>query len=578
MKCNKLIAFAMCIASAVAISVSSAYAGETETNVISPTYDMQLRDDINKTYDSDSTTIELNGNAKMYGAMLFDIPSSEDGYRLSSATLTFVSERKKSTTQTYGIYNFGYTDSWTSESIKYSDVSSEVTTAINDTPLATFIPAGQYNKAVATDSGISNEYKNISAWTNTIDIPVNSVTGSKLSLLFSSTTSDNLQTKFYTKDATDVTNSSCNFTFTAEDLKPKLTLVYEKPVAKIGETYYYTFEDAILAVLANGTIELLDDVVLSDKILLKNDDTSAYKDKTSFTINGNGHEISMGESQNFLLEINSGYKVDLKNITLSNAYGKTVDIKSGGTLNATNTVFNGTSTDKPGLAVSGNAVATITDCTVTYLMLYGTLNLDGSSKVANVYLPNISTTDKPIININATTVVVTGEITVHTNAYSLIENYTLIPENYNCCTATYTDDTYQFVSGTFTLIDTISMTAEFIGSYTGTDSSTAVAYWTTFANNSDEVLAFDISSVAWYYNGNFKSTFSNDETTQISLEADAQVIYGVIVSGVSEEKALTAKIGATDSVELMAISDFEANEDEEEDTIILEDMVFDIEE
>lgn len=184
----------------------------------------------NTTDQSSATTMEIKtddtNSSYMYGLMQFTIPSDvldNTKYDITDAKLYLVSERNKGCGKIsiYSIDTYG---------TKYADIETNITSSLATTPIIEAQAInGQSSKAV-TDSGITSDYQVVSAWTNTFDFLtyVKSLTTSTFNLLLAASESNTTSFKIYTNDATDVTNTNVtpNFTFTADDLKPRLVITY----------------------------------------------------------------------------------------------------------------------------------------------------------------------------------------------------------------------------------------------------------------------------------------------------------------------------------------------------------------
>lgn len=208
----------------------SAFAQDAEnvTELLSVTSDVSLRsdgDNANKA-NATATAIEMYTSRTegeitkdFVGLMSFAVPD-KTGYSVKSATLRLTTERAKGTLAIYA-FNATVSDADTYNSQKDNIAAARATTALSTQRLN-----GTNNKAV-TDAGASS---NIEDWQNNIDITdyVKSVGSGNVSLLLANNAeSTTTAIKVYSSDATDVTNSNVNFTFSAADLKPQLTVVYE---------------------------------------------------------------------------------------------------------------------------------------------------------------------------------------------------------------------------------------------------------------------------------------------------------------------------------------------------------------
>jgi hypothetical protein len=224
------------------------------TSTATPTKDTWIRSGNTATHGSEATMeFQKTSSSQMAGLMAFEIPEaalSANGGIITSATLRLVSERKKGD---------GYVDIFAygndfDENTTYATEESYVTEAEAEDPIVTFTMNGQSGKST-TDSGVSGEYVYASGWTNTIDLTdyikaQGEASNSSVSFLIQRSTEVATSNKFYTKEATDVTNSNLGITFSADSLIPQLTITY------------YT----------------------SNYVTLKDDHTSSYTDMNDVTV------------------------------------------------------------------------------------------------------------------------------------------------------------------------------------------------------------------------------------------------------------------------------------------------------
>ena len=201
--------------------------------VLTPTIDGWIRD-ANSPSNSNytNTTLETRyyqsgeSTTRFYGVMKFDIPAMP-GYEVQSATLRLVTERVKSA-RAAGIFVL---DKELSSGDNYSTIGTYVESALSGAAIGTFQTAGQDDKSIALDA-VGDDYKAISAWTNTISLSTDAVSGiSTLSIVIAPTEANGRtqSTNYFTsKNTSDVTNSKISATFSASDLIPQLTIVYKK--------------------------------------------------------------------------------------------------------------------------------------------------------------------------------------------------------------------------------------------------------------------------------------------------------------------------------------------------------------
>lgn len=218
-----------------------------------PTMDTYVRSD-NSTARGSETTMEIKNytdatddtkNRYFYGLMSFGIDGNIN--KVKSATLRLVTEQKKDESTHY-IYDFS------NQSISSSTIYSNVSEAIGGITMpgdavANFTIAGQNNKAVDKDNDITST--DVAAWTNSILLTdyVKSLSANNFNLLIAKGNNANNSSKFFTSDvSSDITNSqSITLTnFTANNVKPKLTVVYDYAPSK---SYTLTVTDAGAATL-----------------------------------------------------------------------------------------------------------------------------------------------------------------------------------------------------------------------------------------------------------------------------------------------------------------------------------------
>lgn len=162
-----------------------------------------------------------------YGLLSFDIPAeaiNAEKYTVKSATLRLTTERIKGD-RNMAIYEAGEFP----DNPKYEDLAETIAAIGSGDPIASFEMKGQKNKALGSDA-IGDDYRNVSAWTNEIDLTdyVKTLDTNAVNLLVAATANNNNSNCFYTSETEDVTNAKDEtLTFSAKDLKPQLTIVYE---------------------------------------------------------------------------------------------------------------------------------------------------------------------------------------------------------------------------------------------------------------------------------------------------------------------------------------------------------------
>ena len=192
-----------------------------------PTADTYVRADKNVNYGS-NTTMEIRStedrNTDFVGLMSFAMPKEVvySNYVITKATLRLVSERVKSS-RNIDVYKYTSFE----ENTNYKNESKNIASArTSDNLICSFSAVGQ-NASIAADV-LKDEYKEINAWTNTLDFTdfVKSLDTNTFSILLDKP-NNTAQTLFFTKEATDFTNKNdANISFSKDDLVPQLTVDY----------------------------------------------------------------------------------------------------------------------------------------------------------------------------------------------------------------------------------------------------------------------------------------------------------------------------------------------------------------
>lgn len=271
---------------------------------------LSVKSDVTLRTDQADKSFPANGALEMYternddgsiktdfvGLMSFQIPV-KDGYSVKSANLKLVTERAKGD---IAIYAFGAD---VSDADTYNSQKANVEAARSQTPLIVKKLNGTSGKATF-DGGASS---NLEDWINNYDLTdyVQSLSSGKLNLLLvNNANSTPVSIQVYTSDAQDVTNERVtpNFTFKAEDLKPILTVVYEKDETQkvststsIADTWVYRG--------ANGNYGSQDVVELCYQL---NDDNTVNKEIDA-----------MMSFQLPALALNSDYEIESVNLRLT---------------------------------------------------------------------------------------------------------------------------------------------------------------------------------------------------------------------------------------------------------------------
>lgn len=217
---------------------------DQKTDVSLPTADTWIRKDAATNNYGSKTTMELKsqGNTDFVGLMSFSLPAEVLGANneVKSATLRLVTERPKGSRE-FRLYK--YVDF--AENTNYKTEEGNLAAARTEANLiGTYSAKGQGGKSFPNDA-VSDEFKTVDAWTNTIDLTdyVKGLDTNSFAFLIEHTNSAD-QLMFYTKETDDVTNGKdATLVFKKEDLVPQLTVVYTK------KTYNLTVTEAGAATL-----------------------------------------------------------------------------------------------------------------------------------------------------------------------------------------------------------------------------------------------------------------------------------------------------------------------------------------
>lgn len=192
-----------------------------------PTADTYVRADKNVNYGL-NTTMEIRSTedrkTDFVGLMSFAMPKevAYSNYVITKATLRLVAERVKSSRK-IDVYKYTSFE----ENTNYKNESTNIASARTaDNLICSFSAVGQ-NASIAVDV-LKDEYKEINAWTNTLDFTdfVKSLGTNTFSILLDKPNNKE-QTMFFTKEATDFTNKKdANISFSKDDLVPQLTVDY----------------------------------------------------------------------------------------------------------------------------------------------------------------------------------------------------------------------------------------------------------------------------------------------------------------------------------------------------------------
>lgn len=200
---------------------------DAKQDVSLPTADTYVRKG-NKDNNASKTTMEIRSSedraTDFVGLMSFAMPAEViySNYAINKATLRLVSERVKGS-RAINIYKYTSFE----ENTIYDNESTNIASARTaDNLICSFEAVGQ-NASIAVD-GLKDEYKEINAWTNTLDFTdfVKGLDTNTFSILLDKP-NNTAQTLFFTKDAIDFTNTKDEtLSFSKDDLVPQLTVDY----------------------------------------------------------------------------------------------------------------------------------------------------------------------------------------------------------------------------------------------------------------------------------------------------------------------------------------------------------------
>lgn len=221
-----------------------------ETKVLTASGDTWVRSNSPSDTWGTQETLEMKTDAtnsqSFYGLLSFDVPATDDGYQVKSATLRLVTYYKKGDSK---MRLYPLTSAVTNKTT-YNDVADQITSALEGEPIAEFAMKGDGTKAPVDK--ISEAFYTVDAWTNNIDVTasVKPLAGATFSVFIAKVMDQpGTSNKIYSSRAKDMTNT--NITFKGEDLVPQLTIVYEKsgttgisPVnaEKIDDDAYYNLQ------------------------------------------------------------------------------------------------------------------------------------------------------------------------------------------------------------------------------------------------------------------------------------------------------------------------------------------------
>ncbi len=221
-----------------------------ETKVLTASGDTWVRSNSPSNTWGTQETLEMKTDAtngqSFYGLLSFDVPATDDGYQVKSATLRLVTYYKKGDSK---MRLYPLTSAVTNKTT-YNDVADQITSALKGEPIAEFAMKGDGTKAPVDE--ISEAFYSVEAWTNNMDVTssVKPLAGATFSVFIAKVMNQaGTSNKIYSSRAKDMTNT--NITFKGEDLVPQLTIVYEKSgttgislvnAEKIDDDTYYNLQ------------------------------------------------------------------------------------------------------------------------------------------------------------------------------------------------------------------------------------------------------------------------------------------------------------------------------------------------
>lgn len=221
----KQLLFTAC-AALLTVSVSA-----QETSVTNPTADTWVGTGQTKSNGS-SNTVEIHSytsdskTTNYYALLAFSFTKPNAGYTVKKATLRLTTRYKKGDSEVK-LYDFpgGF-----KETDVYSTLESSITSALAATAAADF-KLNSYNNWAPTDKQVTSDYSSVDKWQVNVDVTdlvKSHANDGQVSMLLQKVYNQDNSSQIYSKEATDVTNSTLNFTFKAADLYPQLTVEYEE--------------------------------------------------------------------------------------------------------------------------------------------------------------------------------------------------------------------------------------------------------------------------------------------------------------------------------------------------------------
>lgn len=206
-----------------------------------------------------------------------------------------------------------------------------------------------------------------------------------------------------------------------KDKTPYLTINSTAPVAKVNDTYYYTFDEACKAVADNSTLTLLQDVTESNRINFTKKNVTVESDNKTISSSVNSATILAKED------------IEFKNTTITNtSTGNAVQIEAGAEVTLDGCTVNGKIYQSNGkncavilknTTVNGDILTrkanepnvTMTNCTITVTDSTVNGSVKYYSTVDDVKSVTNSTITGGVIDVNAPKTVTSAAEKVYTD-------------------------------------------------------------------------------------------------------------------------------------------------------------------
>jgi len=176
-------------------------------------------------------TMTYSSGNNSYGLMSFAFDRPEGYGQVKKATLRLTTRVQRGD-RSMSIY--AVKGNLAADTATYGGMKSRIDAALATDAVATFTMVGNNGKAL-TDNGLSDDYKTVGAWQNSIDVTdyVKTLSANRFNLLIKKNTDQNSVSIFYSKEATGLTWHSdlADIGGTAigdADVIPQLTILFEE--------------------------------------------------------------------------------------------------------------------------------------------------------------------------------------------------------------------------------------------------------------------------------------------------------------------------------------------------------------